>query len=79
MEEQSCSAEDLAATRAGITAAMTPDGMTPETPKGFVIQIGSGKISATPPADKVLSGSDVLAGGDLRVTALKQSFGESFD
>jgi len=58
---------------------MTPDEMTTEVPKGLVIQIGSGKISATPPANKVLSGSDVPAGGDLRVAALKQSFGEPLD
>jgi hypothetical protein len=77
--EQSGSADYLAATGTCIMAAMTPDEMPTETPKGDVIQIRGKKTSPTSPANDMLRGSNVLACGDRRITAQRQHFCESLD
>ena len=78
-KRQSRSAHHLAATGAGIAAAVTPAKMLSKTAEGPVIKIGDAKRSAARPADDVLGRSNVLACGDLGIAALSQRFGKSLD
>jgi hypothetical protein len=77
--EQSGSAHHLAATGAGIAAAVTPAKMLSKAAEGPIIKIGDGKRSAARPADDVLGRSNVLACGDLGIAALNQRFCKPLD